>query len=71
MQTRVRMQHDRLSELTAPGRRLTVAEAREIFALREQAARRRAHRAWLDRGDNRQYAVAKTRQWRSDNPGCW
>lgn len=70
MQYRVSLQRARLAELTAPGRRLTVAEAREIFRLREMESRRRANRAWRDRGNNAERCRSYCREWRQANPGC-
>lgn len=65
------MQHARLVELETKHvlSRLTVAEAMEIFALREREAKRRSHRAWRMRGDNLSRCVELTRKWRQANPG--
>jgi hypothetical protein len=72
-QYRVRLQLDRLAELERKYREshITVAEAREIFRLRLQCARRQASRAWLARGQNAANNASYGRLWRQANPGCW
>lgn len=72
VQARVQIRLDRLAELERKYAvsHITVAEAREIFRLRDIAAKRRSNDAWLSRGDNRQRAVEMSRQWRQANPGC-
>lgn len=72
MQLRVQLQLDRLAYLERKYRlsHITVAEAREIFRLREMILRRKAHRGWLVRGDNRERSVESARRWRAANPGC-
>jgi DNA mismatch repair ATPase MutS len=72
-QLRVRLQLGRLASLERiyQHSHLTVAEARELFRLRANIARRRAVRAWLARGDNAERNAEYARRWREANPGCF
>lgn len=71
-QLRVRLQMARIAKLERIYRfaHLTVSEARELQRLRQAIARRRANRAWYNRGNNAVRCRSYARQWRLANPGC-
>lgn len=69
-QWRVQRELDRIAELERLYREahITVDQARELFRLRENEAKRRAGRAWRSR--NRDHCTSATKAWRAANPGC-